>query len=398
MGGGDPRRVGSWTYFCNIMPANRRWFACSGLALVEHENFETLSIKQLRNNLESERKIPAGVLDKNLLLSVVNDFRSIKKGISEDSKGIVKGKYSMNESALIIRIVHEYVQSNGLDISAVCPGLRDEPQSIHHAVWDELHTLLPHRLKRSIYDHAYRKLMVGTQTGTWTKEEIEVLEKLVEEHGFKWALIGRSMGKYKFDCKDAYSRSRPRQCTGKFSILEEAEITCLVKRLYGVSKTSECPLMGVPWSHIADQLGRVRHALDYQRHWPIIWNKGVFGYSVMCTREEERARDGALIATLQEMDVEDESEVTWAAMDRELLVPPSSSLRRWRLLCKQCVTSDEYSFKSCLDELFVTKVIDFTLSQSNAAAAAAPIAPKENDMHEITSNGKKKSKKRNRNE
>eukprot|EP00607_Mallomonas_marina_P005475 CAMPEP_0182426828 /NCGR_PEP_ID=MMETSP1167-20130531/13343_1 /TAXON_ID=2988 /ORGANISM="Mallomonas Sp, Strain CCMP3275" /LENGTH=543 /DNA_ID=CAMNT_0024608543 /DNA_START=44 /DNA_END=1675 /DNA_ORIENTATION=+ len=324
--------------------------------LREHPDFESWTLKKLKKSLADVAPEEVDKLTTEVLTTILSDFRLLSQTThQENSNGTIykKGKYSKSESELIVRLVLEYIQINGLEKADVCPGLREGNSKKRHRIWKEISIILPHRTQRSIYSHAYRQLMQHTRTGQWSEEERRTLESLVERYGRDWIQIGRMMEKHRGDCKDAFMRMQPRKLRGPFTAEENERILRAVVRYTSVTDEAQLSLSlsrGLAWSEIASELGCTRHARDYARHWPHLLFQRRGGTRFQRTTNKSKRLDALLLEALRDSEAEDESEVQWAELDRSLHISPGTARYHWIMMCKLCC-KDETDFSGCLTEL-----------------------------------------------
>lgn len=160
-------------------------------ALESNEDFGTLPFSALRQDLERNLGLPHQSLkhQKSEIMDLVVEYNYMLEQKKKDnqsqetaeSSGMKSGKYSKQETTLILDTIHDYLDVNGYDISDVCYTFREEGQKTQHhsELWRSLADLLPHRRYYDIKMHAVCKLSGTLKHGKWTKEEKELLNALV---------------------------------------------------------------------------------------------------------------------------------------------------------------------------------------------------------------------------
>ena len=120
-----------------------------------------------------------------------------------------KKNYSNQESAMIMKVVDEYLEVHCLTVRDICPALRESEEGYmvkqkrkSCSLWNELHELVPGRSVVSLYGHVQSKLFSATKTADgsakkkWDQSEIAQLVSLVGSHGQQWSYIGRLMERF----------------------------------------------------------------------------------------------------------------------------------------------------------------------------------------------------------
>lgn len=311
-------------------------------------------------------------------MSKVKKNKSVAKPSEQVDSTVIKGKFSIQESNLILQKVTKFMQDNSLELSDIILGLRDpkNPGRKVHAIWQELSLEIPNRSIKAIYQHANRKLMLMQQT-PWTDADKNMLKQQVEEKGRNWSLIGRLMGKLSDDCKHVFTRMQERKNTGRFTAQEDDEIIAAIRTHFSIDSdisVENFPDKKIPWTAIARTLGSKRHGLDYLRRWPTI--KSIYAHSLNNNRESQKnkADDGTdekknpddqmptynrnkrarvaqsvnrsvsdtqsdqfTVKMLSHLDAKkdelvDATLVSWADVDRELNFPYGFAAHKWTML------------------------------------------------------------------
>lgn len=192
-----------------------------------------------------------------------------------DESRAKKGKFSQDEDDTITTHVTHYLDQHGLQVADIAIGLRDDKpggrKGEHRELWDELLALLPGRLDRKAIRTRTRRLLMQHTLRSWTDEEKEQLQGLVELHGRKWSIIGRTLNRINDDCKNTYERmTAARMHTGRFSQKEDAQLLACIKTLCGSQSVVRLQAFKPSWTALASTLENKRSYLDYLRHWPTV--------------------------------------------------------------------------------------------------------------------------------
>ena len=100
---------------------------------------------------------------------------------------IKKGKFSISESALVRKIMEDYVEERGLEFQELSPFFQDRNEQTagtakknNVELWGRLAEQLPHRSRTALYQHAMRIILnEDVVRGPFTEEEKQQLENLV---------------------------------------------------------------------------------------------------------------------------------------------------------------------------------------------------------------------------
>lgn len=318
-----------------------------------------------------------------------------------------KKKYSNQESALIMKVVQEYLEVHNMTPQDICPALRDTPDTeevvakqkrISCSLWNELHQLISTRSVPSIYGHVQSKLFhsLNKKKAKWDKSEIDQLLAFVRTYGTQWSYIGRLMQRFPDDCKHVYYRnSVEKKRTGAYSADEDDRILVAIQKALDVTPVLQLtpqttrqelvaaaralPEVDIPWEAVAVYMDKERLGIDYCRRWPKYRHKllqsgdahatasatmasmaAMNGNSsssaavapVMQDTEllNERRVDLSILNELSYLDPEDESDVIWREIDRKCQVDVGKAKRRWKTLCK-LYCANTTSFQECLQIL-----------------------------------------------
>jgi hypothetical protein len=155
---------------------------------------------------QQERVIP---LNGTTASSVVDlpDSQWLRNGFGmsvEKSKN--NGKWTEEECALLEQSVEQYCSMRGIAASYLCSSdskTSDEDHSRRRGAWIEISKALPHRSVQSIYRKSMRHLGPHRR-GEWSKDEVNLLQNLVQHHGKKWATIASVLKRSSESCRDKY--------------------------------------------------------------------------------------------------------------------------------------------------------------------------------------------------
>lgn len=130
----------------------------------------------------------------------------------------------------------------------------------------ELATLGINRRKDSVMAHARRLYHPNNKKGPYTKEEDELIMKMVKQHGHNWLLIGEAMDRMGESVRDRYWKEINKAEEGKWSEEEEERLKSIIKSLVGEEISKEALTKAFPWTKIA-QLMKTRTARQCRKKW-----------------------------------------------------------------------------------------------------------------------------------
>ena len=287
--------------------------ACNTLDAFESMPYSTIR-KETERLLGMEKKALKDRKDD--ITEMIFQFRNVhklkkqKKSHDSSIQVLKKGKYSKYETELILSAIYDYVEANDLELTDVCSEMREKTEKYkrHTVLWDSLTDLLPHRDRVSIREHANRKLMSGSRTGTFTEEEKKRVLQMASLYGHDWKRIANELGRMTGDIKDLHKiLETPRINSGHFTLQEAARLIMAVKqvtRCPNELKSFEIPYENISWKSVAHILKNERQPLDYLRHWKVIRRNTWLGPELvagMVTTSQQRADDRKIIAHIAEL-------------------------------------------------------------------------------------------------
>jgi hypothetical protein len=74
-------------------------------------------------------------------------------------------------------------------------------------IWKRVASFVPGRKWRQVYDTARRRYAPNNYLGDWTKEQLELLEQAVEQHGPCWSKVAEEVGRFASSCRDKWRQS-----------------------------------------------------------------------------------------------------------------------------------------------------------------------------------------------
>ncbi|CAE7623670.1 unnamed protein product [Symbiodinium microadriaticum] len=181
---------------------------------------------------------------------------------------------------------------------------------------------------------------------------------------------------------------------GKYSQQEQLRLVAAIRKACECAEDTpkeNLPSQGISWVTVARLMNNERLPLDYQRKWVTLRTVDI-GDAETATREDaglelsDRASSGdhsdrQILSFLADLEPEDESEVTWSIIDRELTLRRGYARMRWLQMCNQAMFGPQHDMEFRLKRLLDMKGVsgqDF-----NAIHRMKTVArPSENPVHD----------------
>jgi hypothetical protein len=126
----------------------------------------------------------------------------------DDSKNrqMLKGQFSPEEEKTITDALCEYVYANKLTKENLIDLITEKQVKGENSIWPKIAECLPNRSVQSIHNFCRRKFNPFNYKGGWSEEEIKNLIHLHSEHGTKWELIAKELGRTATNVKDKFKQ------------------------------------------------------------------------------------------------------------------------------------------------------------------------------------------------
>lgn len=129
------------------------------------------------------------------------------------------GMYLPDEIRLLEKTVKNYCASKNVTVDDLCSTSHNKDV---RGAWGEIAQCLPHRTVISVYRRALRQFH-GLARGTWSKEEVASLFRLVELHGHRWKTVQQKLGRSAIDCRVKFFDLNDQFDRGKWKV-EKVEL------------------------------------------------------------------------------------------------------------------------------------------------------------------------------
>lgn len=183
-----------------------------------------------------------------------------------------KGKFSREESDLVRKAVEDYCASKQITAARLCSEF-DHKAELKGA-WMEIAKRLPHRSVQSVYRHGIRKLH-PFKRGTWSEEEVILLQDLVQKLGKKWSAIQSKLHRSADSCRDKYREIQEDYAKGHWTDDEIEQLKKLIREflriddpdmdMKEVGKLAEDNGYKIPWSTISKRMGKRSRLACYKK-------------------------------------------------------------------------------------------------------------------------------------
>ena len=257
-----------------------------------------------------------------------------------------EGRYSKKEDEILKRTIAEYSERHGLTHEHIAEfmskqrGEKRDPRT--DEFWSELHRALPHRMLYSIYHHSRRIFHPLNYVGQWTADEDELLLRLVSEHGHRWELIGRQLGRLGQNCKDHYREIRENFARGPWTPAEEDRLRMAMIDMYPE---------GVPYTHINWNEVAKKVPTRSVRQCRIKWYFGMSNKRTDTSRWKYED-DLELIQRVYRSGAKDVTEIRWDAIpDEGFPRNPALCHRHFWMLMKRLPNYEKMEFEELLERL-----------------------------------------------
>lgn len=178
------------------------------------------------------------------------------------------GMYLPDEARTLQETLKNYCASKNVTLSELCGG---QDHAVHdkrmRGAWQEIAQCLPHRTVLSVYRRALRQCH-GMTRGTWSKEEIASLFRLVELHGHRWKIVQDKLGRSATDCRVKFFDLNDKFQRGKWSV---ENVDLLLKKVRAALNVSRGTMdvreinqwtleqnSKIPWTSISCRVNRRR--------------------------------------------------------------------------------------------------------------------------------------------
>ncbi|KAJ1380167.1 SANT/Myb domain [Sesbania bispinosa] len=120
--------------------------------------------------------------------------------------GLVRGKrFTREEDEKIKAAVIDYIEFHGLGDEGLDMVLHCKKHPEVRDCWKEIGEALPNRPQVSVYYRAHI-LFERDERRKWTRDELEFVQKVQEQHGSDWKLVAEALDKSRVHVKDAWRR------------------------------------------------------------------------------------------------------------------------------------------------------------------------------------------------
>lgn len=172
--------------------------------------------------------------------------------------------------------------------------------------------------------------------GRWSDEENDLLQKLYDEHGNKWALIGSKIGRSAWEVRDRYRCLLNHEHNrGKWTAEESLRLAKIINVLH--PSENGPPTGGILWSQVT-RLMKTRNHYQCKAHFITLHNR----LTAKLGSEWNAEDDANLIQKLAALGAETVSDVNWSHLSSKW---PGEKIRtRWKSLTRRVPNYMNLSF------------------------------------------------------
>ncbi|KAI0886626.1 uncharacterized protein GGS22DRAFT_199026 [Annulohypoxylon maeteangense] len=256
-------------------------------------------------------------------------------------RGLLTGAFSDVELRDIAKAVERWRDDHDLTQTQVNTLIQGNPKEVRsHEFWASIVASCPNRPRQKLINQCRRKFHNFVARGTWTEEQQEELKRVWEEHGNKYALIGKIINRHPEDVRDRvrnYAVCGDNRRSHPWTLEEEEKLQAIIAdalrvirehRKEGRINLQEADEELIDWQRVSELMDRTRSRLQCIQKWKIMNRHGVErgsidGEEVMSIEEViQKARDEVnamsnrerfgIIKAVDASDAKADSRIPWA--------------------------------------------------------------------------------------
>ncbi|KAI1210132.1 uncharacterized protein F4807DRAFT_423916 [Annulohypoxylon truncatum] len=227
-------------------------------------------------------------------------FKTPKSGPHE----LVTGPFSDFELRNLTQAVERWRDDHNLTQTQVNSLIQGNPKEVRsQEFWARIVAVCPNRPRQKVINQCRRKFHNFVARGTWTEEQQEELKRVWEEHGNKYALIGKIINRHPEDVRDRirnYAVCGKNRRSDPWSVDEEEKLQAIIAdalrvirehRREGRIKVQEADEELIDWQRVSELMDRTRSRLQCIQKWKIMNRRGA----------ERGSIDGGEVMSLEEI-------------------------------------------------------------------------------------------------
>ncbi|XP_078605768.1 uncharacterized protein LOC144878724 isoform X2 [Branchiostoma floridae x Branchiostoma japonicum] len=243
-------------------------------------------------------------------LSAEDVQRLREKGVT-----IKFGHFSRQEIAILKKNMESFCEIHGVEEprTLLYPNQYEERKTLKKLIHEAgLFRHLAQGLDRplwNVYTRARYMYSNAEVTGKWTPKEHKKLMQLYEQHGPRWALISKSLGRFEDNIKQRFRHTR-RKSMGRWSAKESRLLIQAVQAVTGKQDVTNIT-SGISWQACSDFMNNVRNGRQCHNHWLYLVNWFFFQQGGPLLSPQQ---DIQLIDEIYKSEAEVESDIDWKAL------------------------------------------------------------------------------------
>lgn len=286
-------------------------------------------------------------------------YEDLKRIERETGKVFKRGRFSKQETDLVLQAVDSYLRHKGLnreDFIDLMFVKNNEKSAVNADQCKDFFVDIAGKLDGrpvvNVYHFLRRRLHPNNRGETWSRAEDEELKRLHLLHGPHWEKIGREMGRFHVACRDRFRKIQSAYARGTWT---EEEMAAL-KDAHAMASRGDKPEGVASWTFISQRVG-TRSAPQCQWKWT---EHMLFPYGA--SRNDRRTewdltRDRILVTAIYDLGIEHQSEISWSQLLQETeglqgrMYTPGRLRIRWAALCKRVKNAGQMAIDDVCDLL-----------------------------------------------
>jgi len=272
-----------------------------------------------------------------------------------------QGTYSAQEKETLMNAIKDYAKEHNItDLE----DLTNRNRTFRGA-WSTIATALPHRSVRSVYNYGQRVLHIGRKTGRFTPDEVQTMLDLYAKHGRNWKMIGKIMNRDPNQIRNKHTKYLEKGSTKEWTKEEDELLTKLVlehhKDLRVLRNERVWPLFNIQWHEIRNHMTIVKRTRDsLKRRWQNIVKKN------LAPNPFSIHDDIALARFIKALDPKTVKDIKWSEAKFGDLTHSGWQIKdRWMVLSRKIKGHETMSMKTLTNKVLQSALFRFESSKSN---------------------------------
>ncbi|KAI2463534.1 hypothetical protein F4781DRAFT_117723 [Annulohypoxylon bovei var. microspora] len=256
---------------------------------------------------------------------------------------LITGPFSDFELRNIAQAVENWRDDHDLTQNEVNTLIQGNPKEVRsHEFWARIVAVCPNRPRQKLINQCRRKFHNFVARGTWSEEQQEELKRVWEEHGNRYAIIGKLINRHPEDVRDRirnYVVCGDNRRSDPWSVEEEEKLQAIIddalrvireRREEGKLNLQEADEDLIDWQRVSELMDRTRSRLQCIQKWKIMNRQGaergsIDGGAILSVEQIiQKARDEAeamssrerysIVKAVEASDARADSRIPWAKL------------------------------------------------------------------------------------